>query len=473
MFVVRKRAVREATGPAPRAPHQGAEGPGGGVKYVPEVSKADGNGYGEGIGFAAGPADAISTGGQAAGGQATGEIRQAQQQARREWNPSKRWNPFNSYKLLAHVDRWKGIKRGRAIPPPVLVTVDPTNVCNLNCVWCNAEFVRRECRGSLSENALREIADFLPRWGEGMGFGETGVQAICIAGGGEPLLNPATGGFIDRVAANDVDVGVVTNGTMMDGFVDSLSQAVWVGVSVDAATRQTYNKLKRLPSECDLFDRVTGNTAILVDYARMHNNKLGWKHPAYGVSFKYLLYRDNIGEVYEAAKLAKRIGCKNIHFRPVGTAWDKLDTEKEISFSREEIRLFEEQIAGALELDDETFGVYGVTHKFNSQFASANYFCRCHSIFMTAVIEPPVGEDAPADSFTVGLCCDRRGDSKLELARNIRSADEIQKLWGGRQHWDIHDRIIVQSECPRCTYQPHNEIYEQVILSDSMTYKFI
>ena len=115
----------------------------------------------------------------------------------------------------------------------------------------------------------------------------------------------------------------------------------------------------------------------------------------------------------------------------------------------------------------------GVTHKFNSQFASANYFSRCHSIFMTAVIEPPVGQDAPQGAFTVGLCCDRRGDAKLELARNITSTDEIQKLWGSKAHWDIHDRIVVQSECPRCTYQPHNEIYEQVVLNDSMTYKFI
>ncbi len=71
MFVVRKRAVREAAGP--------------GVKYVPKVSKGDGDGYGEGIGFAGG---AIFSGGQATGGQPTSEILQAPKQVRREWNPS-------------------------------------------------------------------------------------------------------------------------------------------------------------------------------------------------------------------------------------------------------------------------------------------------------------------------------------------------------------------------------------------------
>ncbi len=445
MFVVRKKVVRRAEGAGPT--------------YLPQVGRVDAE-----LSKTASPSGSIGLQPCAAPGS---------KRTRREWNPSKRWNPFNSYKLLAQVERWKKIRRGRPIPPPVLVTVDPTNLCNLDCVWCNAEFVRKERRGSLSPRALSKIADFLPRWGRGTGSGVVGVQAICIAGGGEPLLNRATAGFIDRVVANEVDVGVVTNGTNLDAYVDSLSQAVWVGVSVDAGSRATYNKLKALPAESDMFDRVIGNIAVLVDYAKMHNNRLGWKHPAYGVSFKYLLYKDNIAEVYEAAKLAKRIGCKNIHFRPAGTTWDKLETDGEISFTRDDVMLFEQQIERALELDDETFGVYGVTHKFNSQFASANYFCKCHSIFMTAVFEPPVGPNAPKDSFTVGLCCDRRGDAKLELVRNIEDPDELEKLWGSRRHWQIHDRIIVQNECPRCTYQPHNEIYEQVILNDSMTYKFI
>jgi MoaA/NifB/PqqE/SkfB family radical SAM enzyme len=320
---------------------------------------------------------------------------------------------------------------------------------------------------------LDNIAEFLPKWGQSSNTGHVGVLAVCIAGGGEPLLNTAVGGFIDKLTANNIEVGLVTNGSMIDRNIDALSEAVWVGVSVDAARKETFNKLKGLPQNSDLFDKIINNIALLVDYAGMHNNKLGWKHPAYGVSYKYLLYKDNIGQIYEAAKLAKSIGCKNIHFRPAGTTWDKIGTEKEITFSKDEIQLFEENVAKTLELDDGNFGVYGITHKFNSQFTSANYFRKCHSIFMTAVIEPPSGEDAGEDSFTVGLCCDRRGDGKLELAKNIQDTGIIEKLWGSAEHWKIHNNIFIQSECPRCTYQPHNEIYEQVILNDSMTYKFI
>ncbi len=391
----------------------------------------------------------------------------------REWNPAKKWNPFNSYKLLAHVERWKRIKRGRPIPPPALITVDPSNICNLNCVWCNAEFIRKERKGMLSEKVLKAIADFLPRWGEDCKVWKPGVDAICIAGGGEPLINPSVEEFVDRLVYNGIEVGMVTNGALINKYIDALSQCTWVGVSIDAATKETYNKLKRLPEDSNIFDKVIENIAILSDYAKRQNKKLGYKHPSYGVSYKYLLYKDNIAEVYEAAKLAKEIGCKNIHFRPAGTTWDKLGTEQEITFSKEEIALFNEQITKALELDDDTFSVYGITHKFNSQFERANYFEKCYAIFMTAVIEPPAGPDAPEDSFVLALCCDRRGDKKLELASNITDVNEINNLWGSEKHWKIHDKIAVELECPRCTYQPHNQIYEQVILNDSMTYKFI
>lgn len=391
----------------------------------------------------------------------------------KEWNPNKRWNPFNSYKLLAHVERWRYIRRGRPIPAPVLITVDPTNMCNLNCTWCNAAFIRKQRHRSLSENALTAIADFLPRWSDNCKSWEPGVKAICIAGGGEPLLNPDTAGFIDKVTGRGIEAGVVTNGVLINKYIDPLSQATWVGVSVDAGSARTFNKNKGMPDDSDCFDRIIDNIQKLTDYSRRHNYKLGWKHPAYGVSFKYLLYKENVHEIYKAARLAKDIGCKNIHFRPAGTTWDKIGTPDEIKFSDEEIAVFKDQVVKALELDDKNFGVYGVTHKFNSQFEASNCFDKCYAIFMTAVIMPPAGSETPDDSFVVGLCCDRRGDHKLELARNITDPNEINSLWGSEIHWQMHDRILIQRECPRCTYQPHNEIYEQVILNDSMTHKFI
>lgn len=398
---------------------------------------------------------------------------QSSEHRHEEWKSRKRWNPFNSYKLLVHVERWRKIRRGRPIPPPVLITVDPTNVCNLNCVWCNAAYIREHRNLSLSESALQSLADYLPRWGASQQGVEPGVKAICVAGGGEPLLNPGTPSFIDKSVYNGVEVGLVTNGTRIHQCIDALSQCTWVGVSMDAGTAKTFQSLKGCSDDSQAFDRVIQNISLLADYAKRHHTQLGKHHPSYGVSYKYLLYKENINEIFTAAKLAKDIGCKSIHFRPAGTTWDKLNTSEEIVFTLEEMETFNEQIALAQELDDENFSVYGVTHKFNSQFGISNCFKKCYSIFMTAVVGPPTTHDAPKNSFTLSLCCDRRGDERLELVRDSLAFDDIERLWGGKRHWDIHDMIDVATDCPRCTYQPHNQIYEEVILNDSMTYKFI
>lgn len=389
-----------------------------------------------------------------------------------EWLPGKRWNPFNSYKLLVHTERWKKIRRGRPIPPPVLVTVDPTNVCNYNCIWCNAHYIRNHRNSMLSSAALCNIADFLPQWGSGYGYKDKGVSAICIAGGGEPLLNSGTPEFIDRVRYHDIEIGMVTNGSHIHNSIDALSQLTWVGVSIDAGTSATFDRVKALHPEKQSFSKVVDNIAKLVDYSNSHRTQLGEAHPSYGVSYKYLLHPENVREVFQATKLAKEIGCKNIHFRPAGTPWDKIDTGDSIAFTQEEIKIFYDEITRAMELDDEHFSVYGVTHKFDTQFGIANEFKQCHAIFMTAVFAPPSKHDADEHAFTLGLCCDRRGDKSLELISDAIEVEKINTLWGSQQHWRIFDDIAITS-CPRCTYQPHNQIYEHVILNDSMTYKFI
>ena len=373
-----------------------------------------------------------------------------------EWNPIKKWNPFNSFKCLTQVERWKKIQRGANIPVPIVISLDPSNHCNLNCVWCNAKHVRRK-GGYLKEEILTKLADFLPEWG---------VETICIAGGGEPFLNSHTGEFIERLLFNGIQVGVVTNGVLMSDFTESLSHVNWVGVSIDSAIEETYNKYKG-STELGTFDKVIKNIISLIEYSKEKGSGLTDFSPSHGVTFKFLLYENNIKEVYLAARLAKLMGCKSIHFRPVGTPWNRLEKDR-ITFSQEDVEEFREQIRMAMELDDEHFSVYGITHKFTSQFGVANYFPECYAVFMSAVIMPPT----QGDGFNLELCNDRRGDSRVRLLENCDDVEEIGRVWGKEKHWEIHDKIKVE-DCPRCTFQPHNEIYEYVIKQDSMSYKFI
>jgi len=78
---------------------------------------------------------------------------------------------------------------------------------------------------------------------------------------------------------------------------------------------------------------------------------------------------------------------------------------------------------------------------------------------MTADFLPPTNDGK--EQFNLGLCCDRRGDRNLTL-ENLINFEQVEKFWGSEKHWGMFDQII-PIQCPRCTYQPHNIIYENVI----------
>jgi len=378
-----------------------------------------------------------------------------------EWTD--RFNPFNSDKLLSQVYRWRDIVKGEILPAPGLVTIDPTNICNLKCIWCNADYIQKKNPKQLSSEALNQISDFLPNWSNHSYW--KGVEAVCIAGGGEPLSNPYTSDLIKRLRANNIRVGVVTNGTYIDKHLESLTDCTWVGVSVDAGTRETYEQLKGK----DKFDKVIENIRKLTSV--QEGKELGREGQGHGVSYKFLMHPGNIKDIYQAAKIAKEIGCRNFHLRPYGISWDKIKMEKDkesfMAFSYSDIEGFWRQIEKARTLEDEVFKIFSVTHKFDGDLNRTHKFRNCHAVFMTAVFEPPTDNK---EGFNLGLCCDRRGDPQLTI-ENINDVEEVKRFWGGKQHWEMAEKIKI-GKCPRCTYQPHNLLFENVIEKDNMTYDF-
>jgi sulfatase maturation enzyme AslB (radical SAM superfamily) len=375
----------------------------------------------------------------------------------KEWSDIKKWNPFNSNKLFKHIDRWKEIRRGNNTPSPVLVTIDPINICNLNChYWCNADFILNKNNSRISNKSLDEIAKFLPRWNTHFNYNQ--VKEVCIAGGGESLLHNYIGQFIFQLIDNGVGVGVVTNGTEINRHLDALAECTWVGVSVDAGTPELFFRLKQK----DYFNKVIKNMESLINYSQSKKTKLSSIGQGSGVSYKYLLHPENVEDIYNAAKIAKEIGCKNFHIRPAGIPWDKLNNGESI-FTYSHVQEFGEQLERARQLEDKNFGVFGITHKFDGDLRKSNDFNRCYALFMTAVFMPPTSS---GDKFNLGLCCDRRGDSELTIG--VKNTDEIIDFWGSQKHWEMFDKINVK-KCPRCTYQPHNQLYENAILIDNLT----
>lgn len=344
-----------------------------------------------------------------------------------EWaNP---WNPFNSWKLMAHAERWSRLVHQEA-PPPVLVTIDPINACNLACGHCNAKAVTG--LGTKLDTRLNEpLAAFLKKWG---------VKAVCVAGGGEPLLNPS---IITSLAHADLQIGVVTNGTLLGDLRGLLARCAWVGVSVDASNPKTY----QLQKGTDCFETVIENMRLLIGL--MDDSDLRGD----GVFYKFLILPGNEREIADAALLAWKIGCRGFHARPAGVPG--IDTAAVARECKE-----------AQALADDTFGVYTVTHKVGRDLNKHNDFRQCWGCMMTCVITPH------PDGFNLDLCCDQRGDMRFRLAHGLIDPEEILAHWGGERHWAIQKSINPQ-DCPRCTYGPHAKLFENAIAVDSMGVNFL
>jgi len=144
--------------------------------------------------------------------------------------------PFAPDKILGHKDRvqeWMRTGRSR----PVTYELDMTNVCNHRCPGCFGFYPERDAAAMSLERAQSVILQIRDLGGRGLTF----------TGGGDPLVNPATPGAVEYAAGLGLDVGFITNAqSLPPALADLLLRScVWVRVSLDAATPETYAVVRR------------------------------------------------------------------------------------------------------------------------------------------------------------------------------------------------------------------------------------
>lgn len=347
-------------------------------------------------------------------------------------------NPFNSFKVLLWRKHLEGMASGKLLPP-VTVDFDPTNKCNSNCTWCNSAMFRKQHPGSMTTEHMLDLAEFLGEWG---------IKSACVAGGGEPMLNPGTAELLYKMKEVGIKTGVITNGISMteeqrNAIVDCSS---WCGFSVDAGNADDFNKVHRV----DEFDDVINNLTELVKLKKEKKSDVE-------LTYKYLVHPDNSSSIYEGAKLAKSIGLDMFHARPV--CWDNLyDRLPREPIDFESVMdTVTKQLSISEGLTDDNFKFYGVRHKFGERLERVVRFEKCRATSIMAVY--------CADG-TVQLCHDLRGKKEWVLCRHDNPR-EILSVWGSKRHLGMIDSIDPH-ECPRCTFQVYNEIIEKDILNDSM-----
>ena len=358
-------------------------------------------------------------------------------------------NAFNSHKIWLWRDRMENVVawlEGEAeLMPPIQCDTNPSNLCNHNCVWCNAWQLREVDNSMLSRDQLLSVADFYPEWG---------VKATCVAGGGEPFLNPHVPEFFHRLKENGIEIGTISNGSIMN---HEIAEAIadtcrWCGFSIDAGTAETFSKLKGVPP--NRFEKVVENMHHLVSTARHRNSDLR-------LTYKYLIHPENVDGVGTAAKIAKQIGCHDIQFRPVG--WDNLYITNGKPPLKYDMEAVNREIENAFSQEDDNFRVFGIRHKFSPEMQRIVRFKKCRACVFVSTL---------GANGNVYICFDRKEDEPGSvLCHYIPDLTKIRSVWGSDRHRELV-KSIDPNKCPRCTMNFHNETIERVIINDEIFINF-
>jgi molybdenum cofactor biosynthesis enzyme MoaA len=335
----------------------------------------------------------------------------------KEWKDP--YNSFNSMKGLLYSKQFDGIINGKLLPP-IEVNIDPVGNCQLDCLWCNGRnIISRDKLVRMSREHLFELIDFCSVWG---------VKAVCLAGGGEPTLHPDLGDAIERTVMRGMESAIISNGlfTNWDQKFATAKYTRWCGISVDCATKETYEKIKKL----DRFDEVIANMRQLVNIGI---NEL---------TFKFLIHPLNQHEIFDACKLAKDTGCNVFHTRILSERY--LDGG---TFDRE---LINSQLEKCHELEDENFKVFTISHKQDGEGNRRINFSECKASPLLCMME------ANGD---VSVCIDRKGDPRTRLCSH-ENVNELLEAWGSERHSELLKRICPKEDCPKCTMTIYQELLE-------------
>ena len=366
------------------------------------------------------------------------------QQKTSEWHAKHKYNSFNSYKGLAWVeshykpiDKW--FKGEGELPAPIELSLDPTHLCNFSCPHCNAQrylVIRPEEVPSdmriMTKEHLRNLMDFSADWG---------VRGVCLGGGGEPLMNKNVWDLPSYIVSKGMKCSFATNGSLIDeDIAREMMNCRWVGVSVDAASRETFEKVHGV----DHFSKVVSNLRLLTRLKEETGSKVD-------ISFKFLISPINWHEVHDACKLARDIGVRDFHARPADLQRKDFESAMKLNYNIEAIhKLF----AKAHELRDENkFRVFTVMHKYDPEFKVMHTFNNCVSSSLML--------QACTDG-NVYVCADHRIEHRFKLCSHHPDPKEILKFWGTDKHRELLKSICVHKECGRCTYGEYARQIEEI-----------
>jgi radical SAM protein with 4Fe4S-binding SPASM domain len=164
---------------------------------------------------------------------------------------------------------------------PYNLVIENTTYCNLRCQHCWRTNVVKQPR-HMPFDLFKRIID------------EVRPKKVNIIGNGEPFMHPQIFDFLKYAKQKGCIVYTNSNGLLIDKQAARLLVELGVdsvGISIDAATQETYAKIRGGQLE---------KVFSALEYLSEEKSKAGLGHPSIGVAF--LIQRDNFSEMQDFAK---------------------------------------------------------------------------------------------------------------------------------------------------------------------------
>ncbi|HEX3048431.1 MAG TPA: radical SAM protein [Bacillota bacterium] len=209
------------------------------------------------------------------------------------------------------------IMEGRTVldSPPYELDICTSALCNLNCTTCHSKPKYKKVDHQLEEKLYTQIIpEILP-----------GISRLFLNGAGEVFFNPYSRKFLQSLDSNrypSLQIHILTNGTLFTPKLwESIRQNRYavMSVSIDAASQETYEKLRR-----------NGNWNILrrnLDFM----SELRRQNAFYWFAINFVVMKSNFREMKEFVELGRKLGCDQINFQRI---YGPANTRENINFTQ-------------------------------------------------------------------------------------------------------------------------------------------
>lgn len=323
---------------------------------------------------------------------------------------------YSNYRIDKVVPYFSSI-RTNTLDAPVSIQLLLTDYCFCKCNMCT--HWKMKSKNVMSFDTYKKIFDDLTS--------HKSFESIAFSGG-DPLAHPEINKIIEYSSYKDISLGMITAGIPTSKIKWSLFKKLeWIRVSLDAATRETYKKIRGV----DRFFEVTQFIKIASEITN--------------VGINFTIQKDNYHELIQIIRLAKELGVNRFIINPAFGGDFELTTEmkKEVlSYIRKySISFFEENFNDVIEKFENDI----VGYKIGTSTELKEVPCIVPKLH--AFIRPN-GEVYP--------CCilgdDLHGD---EVQRdgfmfNVNDYDSLSLGW--RQNKDMFDNLTNKTISEKCKY---------------------